>query len=134
MNRATSTTLSLTLVTVFCCTGCVGLALGVAGAGAGIGTYAYIKGALEITYSSGYEETWAATLDTLRAFEIAVQSADKDAFGGQIAATRADATPVKIKITPVTSNSTTVKIRVGTFGDRSISEKIAARIKTNLED
>ena len=115
-------------------TGCVGLALGVAGAGAGVGTYAYIKGELETTYSSEYEKTWAATLDALNALEIAVESADKDAFGGLVKASRANGTSVKIKVAPVTSNSTSVKIRVGTFGDRSISEKIAARIKTNLGD
>jgi len=134
MKHATLTGLCAVLMSVFCSAGCVGLAIGAAGAGVGVGTYAYIKGELETICPSEYERTWAATLDALKAFEIAVESADKDAFGGQVKANRADGTSVNIKVTPVTSNSTSVKIRIGTFGDRSISEKIAAGIRTNLEE
>jgi hypothetical protein len=120
------------LMLTVCSGGCVWLAIGAAGAGVGVGTYAFIRGELEAAYASEYQETWSATLAALQALEIRKKGASKDAFGGRIDAARADGTPVTIKITPITPASTSVKIRVGFFGNRPISEMIAGQIETEL--
>jgi len=131
MKKAAQNSLCILLVCAVCSNGCVALWVG-AGAGAAAGTYAYVKGQLEATYSAEYEQTWAATLDTLEALEISVEEKNKDAFGGNIKARRADGTPVRIEVAPVTSDVTSVKIRVGVFGDRAISERIRTEIEGRL--
>jgi len=123
----------LALLSIMICSGgCVWLAVGAAGAGVGVGTYAYVRGELEAAYASGYQETWSATLATLQTLEIRKKSGSKDAFGGRIEAARADGTPVTIKVTPITPTSTSVKIRIGFFGNRAISEMIASEIEAKL--
>jgi hypothetical protein len=122
----------LTVCSALCAGGCIVLAIG-AGAGLGIGAYKFVKGELEVAYPAGYEETWSAALDALDSLELTKRSASKDAFGGRIGAARADGTPVKMSVTPVTPDSTTVKIRVGAFGNRAMSETIASEIEAILK-
>jgi hypothetical protein len=131
MKHIVLNSLSIAMVCTLCATGCVPLLIGAAGAGAA-GTYAYVKGQMEVTYAADYERTWAATLDTLKALGVTVQDANKDAFGGEIRAKRADDTSVTIQLAPVTSNATSAKIRVGTFGNRTISERISKEIENRL--
>lgn len=124
---------SIVMVCSLCAAGCVPLMVGAAGVGAA-GTYAYVKGQMEVSYAADYERTWAATLDTLKALEVSVQNANRDAFGGEVRAKRADGTAVTIKVAPVTSDVTSVKIRVGTFGNRSISNRISTEIENRLQN
>jgi len=121
-------------VCALCANGCVPLMVGAAGAGAGVGTYAYVKGQLEVTYSATYEQTWQATLDALDGLGISVETSGKDAFGGKIKAKRADGTSVRLKVAPITSNSTSVNIRVGVFGNQTVSEGISAEIASRLKN
>ena len=131
--RLTSFT-CLALLCAVLSTGCVYMAVGAAGAGLGVGTYKYVKGELDVVYEAGYGSTWDAALSALDALGITRTSADKDAFGGLIKATRAGAgTKIKIAVTPITSKSTSVRIRVGFFGNRTQSERIAEEIKTQLK-
>ena len=125
--------LSIVVVCALGASGCVPLIVGAAGAGAA-GTYAYVKGQLEVSYAADYARTWAATLDSLKALEVTVEDANKDAFGGEIQAKRADGTSVRIHVAPVTSDVTSVKIRVGTFGSRTISDRISKEIESRLQN
>jgi hypothetical protein len=111
--------------------GCIGLAIGAA-AGVGVGTYAFIKGELKTAYPYTYEETWSAALAAVDALELTKMGVEKDAFGGRIEAERATGKSIKISVKPLTSNSTSVKIRVGVFGHRAISETIASEIEAEL--
>ena len=133
MRSARLTAVCLVVLSALCSGGCVWLVVGAAGAGVGVGAYAFIRGELEAAYSSEYQETWSATLAALETLEIRKKSASKDAFGGQIEAARADGTSIKIKVTPITATSTSVKIRVGFFGNRAISEMIADEIEAKLK-
>jgi len=121
----------IVVVSALCANGCVPLMVGAAGAG--VGTYAYVKGQLETAYPATYEQTWQATLDALEGLGISVETSGKDAFGGTIKAKRADGTSVRLKVAPITSNSTSVKIRVGLFGDRTVSEGISTEIASRLK-
>jgi len=133
VRRAKFMTVVMLVGSLLCSGGCVGLAIGAA-AGVGVGTYAFIKGELRVAYPYTYEETWSAAAAAVDALELIKTSADKDAFGGRIKAERATGSKsIKISLKPLTSNSTSVKIRVGVFGDRAISETIASKIEEILK-
>jgi hypothetical protein len=111
--------------------GCLLLAVG-AGVGAGVATVAYIKGELKITYAASLNPTWDAALSALKELQINVHDSKKDATKGDIAATKADGTKVAITLEPAGPDTTTVKIRVGTFGDEDASRVIHRKIASNL--
>lgn len=103
-----------------------------AGAGAGVGTVAYVRGEHSQVHAGNYERVWSATLAALHQMNIRVIKTEKDALGGTITARRADDTSITIKVDPTGTDTATVKIRVGMFGDRAQSESIQARIVSNL--
>lgn len=111
--------------------GCTLLIAGAAG-GAGAGTVAYVKGEFKATYAAPLNRTWEASLEALEALDIQVSRAEKDAAGGTIEATRADGTSVKLSVTPGGPDTTTVKIRIGTFGDQEASQAIHRQIAAQL--
>ena len=111
--------------------GCLLLAVG-AGAGAGAATVAYVKGELKTTYAASLNRTWDATLSALKDLQINVRSSKKDATEGDIEATKADGTKVKIVLEPAGPDTTSVRIRVGTFGDEEVSRVINRQIASKL--
>lgn len=111
--------------------GCALLLVG-AGAGAGAGTVAYIQGEHSQVHAGDYERVWSAAVGALNQMNIKVIKTEKDALSGTISARRADDTSVTVKVEPTGADTTTVKIRVGMFGDRAASESIQARIVTAL--
>jgi hypothetical protein len=111
--------------------GCLLLAVG-AGAGAGAATVAYVKGELKTTYAASLNRTWDATLSALKDLRINVYSSKKDATGGDVEATKADGTKVKITLEPAGPDTTSVRIRVGIFGDEEVSRIINRQIASKL--
>lgn len=103
-----------------------------AGAGGGVGTYAYVKGELSREYQANLDRTWAATLQALKALELKVAETSKDELGGTIEARRADGEKIRVTLEPKGTASTLVKIRIGTFGDREASERIGNQIAKQL--
>jgi uncharacterized lipoprotein len=103
-----------------------------AGVGAGAGTVAYIQGEHSQVHAGDYERVWSAAVGALNQMNIKVIKTEKDALSGMISARRADDTSVTVKVEPTGADTTTVKIRVGMFGDRAASESIQARIVTAL--
>lgn len=116
------------LCTILMVQGCVA----VIGAGAGAGTIAYIKGELQTTYAASFNRTWEASLSALKDLGITVYNTQKDATEGDIEATKADGTKVKINLKPTGSDTTSVKIRVGIFGDEEVSRTISNQISKRL--
>jgi len=112
--------------------GCALMLVG-AGAGAGAGTVAYVQGEHSQVHAGNYERVWSATLAALSQMNIKVIKTEKDALSGTISARRADDTSVTVKVEPTGADTTTVKIRVGMFGDRAASESIQARIVSSLK-
>jgi len=101
-------------------------------AGAGAGAVAYVKGELKTTYAASLNRTWEATLSALKDLRINVYSSKKDAIEGSIEATKADGTKVKIALEPAGPDTTSVKIRVGIFGDEETSRVINRQIASKL--
>ncbi len=113
------------------CSGCVAAAL-VTGAGAGAGTYSYIKGELQTTYSEPIQKIWPKTLAAIESLKLTVDTKQMDALGGTIEAHRVDGTAVKLRLTPAGDQSTTIAVRVGTFGNKKQSERIHSAIRKQL--
>lgn len=109
--------------------GCLAVA---AGAVAGIGTYAYVKGELKGDFQAGIDRTWGAARKAVDQLGFTVKQEGKDALEGRIVALEADGTQVKINLTRKGESLTGVGVRVGTFGDESHSHVIMDKIKANL--
>jgi hypothetical protein len=111
--------------------GCVLLAVG-AGAAAGAGTVAYLRGELQTTYAASLDQTWEAAQGALKDLNYRIISSQKDDPEGEIEAKRVGEDTVKIHVMISGPGTTLVKIRVGMFGDekesRAINSKIASRL------
>ncbi len=111
--------------------GCVLLAVG-AGAAAGVGTVAYLKGELQTTYAASLDQTWQATLDALSDLNYHVTLSQKERTEGVVEARLVGGDTVKINVSVAGPGTTQVKIRVGIFGDepesRTLNNKIASKL------
>ena len=96
-------------------------------------TVAYVKGELKTTYAASLDRAWEATLSALKDLQIKVRESKKDATKGDIEATKADGTKVTIALEPAGPDTTTVRIRVGTFGDEEASRVINRKIAIKLD-
>ena len=103
-----------------------------AGAGAAVGTVAYVQGEHSQVHAGNFERVWSATTTALKQFQIQTDKTTKDGLGGTIEAHRADKTSVTVKVEPSGENAATVRIRIGTFGDKADSEMIQGRISSLL--
>lgn len=113
--------------------GCPLILLGGGAAGGGAGVM-YAKGELEQVHAAPYEKVWAAALSAMRTMNIAVSETQKDQIGAKASGTRPDGTSVVVSVLPITKDSTSVRIRIGTFGDRPASEQIQGQIAVALKD
>lgn len=107
--------------------GCVAVA-----AGDGAGVVAYVRGDLETTLGKDYSAVVDATRVAIKELEFAKISDDKDAFKAFIIARTAVDKKVEITLTNAGKGLTSIKIRVGVFGDEQLSLAILAKIKAGL--
>jgi hypothetical protein len=112
--------------------GCAAALIG-AGAAAGVGTYAYVQGEASQTHSGSFDQVWSASLSAVKGMNLDVVDSTRDALGGEIKARRpVDGQQVTLKVEPIGSSSTRVKVRVGLFGDEDESRRIQQRISSTL--
>ena len=104
-------------------------ALVAGGAAAGIGTYKYIKGELESTEKVSLDKAYQATQTAMEDLEFTITSKQKDAFDGEVIARRATGKKVTVKLKRQSDSVTQIRIRVGTFGDETISKDILDTMK-----
>jgi hypothetical protein len=129
--KKTSNTL-IAIVCLICLTGCAAVLLG---AGAGAGTYAYVKGELIRTYRAGYEPTLSACMSVIEDLGITVLSKTTDGVETTIETQRKDETPMTVKVKIVDSNWTQVSVRTGFVGlwkeevSRQFHEYVAKRLE-----
>jgi len=113
--------------------GCPLIILGGGAAGGGAAV-AYAKGELEQVHAAPYDRVWDATLRALRTLNIAVSDTQKDQISAKAVGARADGTAVVVSVLPVTKDSTSVRVRIGNFGDRPTSERIQGQIAVMLKE
>jgi hypothetical protein len=117
--------------------GClVATTAGIAG-GAAIG-YAYCKGRVCETYNANYDDTWAATRTALAELGMPVMKEERKPSEGFIESRTADGDRVKIYVEngasriPAEGQVCRVSVRVATFGDRPVSDRVLDQLGLHL--
>jgi hypothetical protein len=124
-------------VVLLCClliglNACAYVLLGALTAGAGTGTYFFVKGNLKRDYEAPVERMWEATLQAVEELRLSTESKRYDAFGGEIKGVMADGERFQIELKRLSNNWTELGVRVGIFGDRTRSEAIHDKILSKL--
>ena len=94
----------------------IGCAAVIIGAGAGAGTFAYVKGELIRTYQHEYEPTLRACMAVIDDLGIKVKSKTTDGVQTTIKAERKDETPMTVKVKIAGNDWTQVSVRTGYVG------------------
>ena len=129
----------LQLIALLCCfllglSGCSRkwAAIGAAAAAVGTGAYFYVKGDLKRNYEAPIDKTWQAAVRSVEDLGLSTESKQNDAFNGVIKGKMADGKSFTVSVKRLGENLTEVGVRVGTFGNREISETIHDKILSNL--
>lgn len=123
--------LSFALAAGVATSGCFVVALGAAGA-AGAGTVAYARGQLDATLANGYDQVLAASNRALDELQLVKISEKKDAFSAILIARTAEDKKVEIRIAKEGDTLTTIRIRVGIFGDEEKSRTLLEKMRAGL--
>ncbi len=112
--------------------GCLAAAAVGGGAVAGAGTIAYLRGELKSTEGHQFSVVWAATVKAVEQLEFIVVNKVNDAVSGKYECVTAEDKTVHINVQRVGDNITEIRIRVGTFGDETLSRYILNKIQSNI--
>jgi len=124
--------ISLLIICPLFTTGCLTAAVvGTAAVGGGA-TVAYLKGELKAKEEASMDRTWAATVKAVDEMQFLVINKLKDAVSAEYELRTADGKKIHIELDRITENLTEIKIRVGTFGDESLSRYILTKIQSHL--
>ena len=107
--------------------GCIAVA-----AGAGAGVVAYVRGDLETTVPTEYIKVVESARRALKDLEFTKVSDNKDALKAVLIARTALDKKVEVTLTNSGKKLTSIKIRVGVFGDEQLSLAILDKIKSGL--
>ena len=119
----------MVVLAVAALSGCVAFAVGAA---AGAGGYGYVKGSLQKNYDNTVTELHKASLKALKALDIEKSDEELNRHSSYIKGMYQNDKKVKVTITALTEKSSKLEIRVGLFGDKSLSEMILSDIEKNL--
>jgi hypothetical protein len=111
--------------------GCLLFVAGAA-AGAGVGTYAYVNGQLKATEGVTLDKAWNATLTAMSDLSYAVTEKQKTGLEGKLTARAPGDRKIQLKLEKKSDTVTEIAIRVGTFGDESLSRQILDKIKSHF--
>ena len=112
--------------------GCAAVVVGGAVAAAGVGTYAYVNGEMQGTEAVSLDKAWDASQAAMKDLEFTILNKSKDGLQGELTARTAADKRIVIKLKRVTDSATEIRIRVGTFGDESMSQLIRDKIKSHF--
>lgn len=108
--------------------GCAAIVVGGA-TGAGV---AYSMGALKTVETTTVEKAYIAAQSALKQLEFQETLVSKDAIEASVEGETSAGKSVTIRIKRITDQSTEIRIRVGTFGDESLSRLILEKMRTRL--
>lgn len=107
--------------------GCLAVA-----AGAGASAVAYVRGDLEANLDTDYARVVDSVRTAIEQLEFAKVSENKDALKAVLVARTALDKKVEITIANSGKKLTSIKIRVGVFGDEALSMAILDKVKSGL--
>jgi hypothetical protein len=121
---------------IFAAVVCVGVLLGCTSAvvtPAGTeASYSKAEGVLRASIGGSMPDVVKATNDTLEDLELVGIDRTVDKLKGKITARMAVGTKVTINLEAIDFDNTSIKIKVGTFGDRSISLQILRNLEQRI--
>jgi len=135
MNFVTKTGILLLLGATLASSGCAVLVGAGAGAGAAIGATEYIRGELKQTYAASMEKAWNATIKAIETLKMkpsekAIDNVDQNRV---IKGQTEEGKDFQITLEAASKDVTTVKIRIGFFGDEAYSKRVQELIAQNLK-
>jgi hypothetical protein len=95
-------------------------------------SYSWVEGALVSVLAAPMPEVVNATTATLDDLELVGVDSTVDRLKGKITARMAVGTKVSIGLEAVDFESTSIRIKVGTFGDRAVALQILRNIEKRL--
>ncbi len=93
------------------------------------GAVNYVAGELKSTEEVYLDKAWTATQEAIDDLELIVTSKEKDSFDGKLIASGAAGKEIKARLKKKSEELTEIRIRVGTYGDQSLSRQILETIK-----
>ncbi|MDN3511596.1 MAG: DUF3568 family protein [Candidatus Jettenia sp. CY-1] len=129
MNQKNLLLIILLGIIVSSSSGCVALLVG---GGAGAGTIAYLKGDLRSLEEASLERVWEAAQKAIQELEFVVTSKQKDIFSAKFTVHGAQDKKITVDLKKISDNLTEIKIRVGIFGDESLSRLLLERVRKHL--
>jgi hypothetical protein len=117
--------------------GCLAVAA-VGAAGAGVATVYYLKGRYYQDYPTNFKDSYYGTIAALEELKYPVLSQKNDGTTGAFTTKtpEGDSVTVELSTEPgpagAQSGVTRIGIRVGTFGDQIVSERILAKVNERL--
>ncbi|MCK5379704.1 MAG: DUF3568 family protein [Acidobacteria bacterium] len=94
--------------------------------------FTFLRGTLKGVLSAALPTVEAATLAAMEELDFVAVDVISDKLKGTVKARMADGTKVSVKLQAEDFESTMVKIKVGTWGDQSISVQILRHIQKKL--
>lgn len=98
------------------------------------GSYVYQRGWLETIEHAGLDRTWQAAQDAVADLEFTVGEKAKDSLQAKLEADQADGTDVRINLQRLDDDSTKVRIKVGTFGEREVAELVLNKLRARIKE
>lgn len=117
------------------CSGCVYLIGASVGARVVAGAYEYVQGEVKRPYVASMHTTWMACQDALEdvGVELSESSTEEPTHWTMKAMTK-NGKKIKIALDTISKDITKVSVRVGIFGDETLSEMIHDAIARQLEE
>jgi len=118
--------------------GCLAVATGAAVAAGGGAYYMYTKGNVAQEYPSSFNDTWQAVETAMKDLQLPIDNHENNGTGGKITSHTRDNSTVVIELEtragslPVDGSVTRVGVRVGTFGDQALSERVLSQVSSHL--
>ena len=111
--------------------GCALFLIGGAAA-AGAGTVAYVNGELKETEDVAYETAYNAALAAMSDLQYTVVDKSRNLLTIKIVARTIGDKRIQVMLDKQSASVTEIRIRVGTFGDESLSRQILDKIKSHF--
>lgn len=116
------------LLAMLTLTGCVAVLAG----GAAAGTVAYIRGDLQAVVDSNLDRTGNAVQRAARDLDLIAVSDAKDQTSAKYIFRTATDRKIEVNLKHATDRTTNISIRVGVFGDETLSRQFYDRIRARL--
>jgi hypothetical protein len=127
-NRNRIATLGLALGALTGLSGCV-----VVAAGAGAAGTAYVMGSLDSSVPGSPEKVVEASESVLKETDIHVVSKDATGIDGTVVGKTALDKKIEITVKRQDEKTSAISIRVGTWGDRELSQELFEKIRARLQ-